>query len=199
MSDQNEETTTSVPKGEIYKLRLEGGGVVVNREVDEAVALQIIAAVMGGGSLPRVFSAGQGGARAVDLPRSGPPRSGVVGLSPREHMEEFEPKRNVDKILALAAYVADAREQDTFTPDDVKREFRNASEPVPGNYSRDWRWAVANGWLAKADGAPGEYYVTTKGRDALSAKFSDEVKKTTGVTKTSRRRRTTKKQAEETM
>jgi hypothetical protein len=69
-------------------------------------------------------------------------------------MEEYEPKRNVDKILVLATYITDTREQDTVTPEDVKREFRNAAEPVPGNYGRDWKWAVQNDWLAPADGLP---------------------------------------------
>ena len=110
-------------------------------------------------------------------------------------MDEFEPKRNPDKILAIAAYLVDTREKDTFTPDDVKKEFRNASEPVPANYARDWGWAVSNGWIAKADGEPGEFYITLKGRDALSQKFSDEVKK---ATKQTGRRRRTRKKADDT-
>lgn len=196
MSEQAEETTNRTPKGETYKLTLKGGGLSVDREVDEATAFQILAAVMGGATLPRVTSGGGGGAHAVDLTRARPHAAGRLSL--REHMDEFEPKRNPDKILAIAAYLTDTREMETFTSDDVKKEFRNASEPVPGNYARDWRWTISNGWIAKADGFPGEYYVTGKGRDALSAKFSDDVKKTTGVSKTSRRRRTPTKKPEGT-
>jgi hypothetical protein len=77
----------------------------------------------------------------------------------------------------------------------VKKEFKNASEPVPGNYARDWRWAISNGWLARSDDEPGEFYITLRGREALSQKFSDDVKK---ATKQSSRRRRTRKKAEDT-
>jgi hypothetical protein len=85
---------------------------------------------------------------------------------------------------------------ETFTPDDVKKEFRNAAEPVPGNYARDWAWVVSNGWIAKSD-EPGEFYITIRGREALTQKFSADVKKATKQTNTTRRRRTRKK-AEDT-
>src|SRR5262245_51208515 len=104
MSTPDDAIINGEQEGQTYRLRLEGGGVVVDREVEEAVALQIIAAVMGGGTLPRVFAGAQV-ARAVDLPRSGTPRGGVAGPSARSYIEEFEPKRNVDMILVLAAYV----------------------------------------------------------------------------------------------
>jgi len=198
MSEQSEGPTHDAPKGQTFTLRLEGGGVIVEREVDEATALDIITAVMGRGNLSRVVTAGHAGARTTDLPRSSTPRSGGLAPSARGYIEQYEAKRNVDKILALAAYIADTREHDTVTPDDVKREFRNAAEPVPGNYARDFRWAVQNDWLALADGYPGEYYVTSKGRDALKNKFSADVKKGTGVKQTSRRKRTSKKKAEDT-
>jgi hypothetical protein len=71
-----------------------------------------------------------------------------------------------------------------------------ASEPVPGNYARDFRWAVANGWIAPDHSRPGEYFVTTKGDQAVEAKFTDEIKKSTGVDRTARRRRRKKKDAE---
>src|ERR1044072_7396425 len=115
MSEQEEETTDE-QKGETYKLTLEGGGVAVKREVDETTALQIIAAVMGGGGLPRVVAGSRSGGRAPDLARSGP-RTSDGGLSARGYMEEYEPKRNVDKILVLATYITDTREQDTVTPE----------------------------------------------------------------------------------
>ena len=172
---------------------------MVDRDVDEATALQIVAAVMGGGPLHRAVAAGQGGAHAAGLSRAGAaPRGAGGGLSQRGYIEDSEAKRNVDKILALATYIADTREHDTFTPDDVRREFRNAAEPVPGNYARDFRWAVQNDWLAPADGHPGEYYVTAKGRAALAAKFSTDVKKGTGVKQSTRRKRATRKSSGDT-
>jgi hypothetical protein len=158
--------------------------------VDEATAFQILAAVMGGAALSRVTARG---AHAVDLPRPRP--TAGERLSLREHMDEFEPKRNPDKILAIAAYLVDMGGMETFTPDDVKKQFRDAAEPVPANYPRDWGWAVSNRWLAKAD-EPGEFYITMRGRDALAQKFSADVKRaTTQGTRT--RRRTRKKATEE--
>jgi len=186
MTPQTDETINGASKGETYKLTLEGGGLKVNREVDEAVALQVLAAVMGGGGIsPTVLS---GGTRSAQPSQSRTQTGSLLSL--REHMDEFEPKRNPDKILAIAAYLTDTREMETFTPDEVKREFKNASEPVPANYSRDWNWTVANGWIAKSD-EPGEFYVTLKGRDALGQKFSNEVKM--GTRQGTRRRRTRKK------
>jgi hypothetical protein len=196
MSEQAKETATQTLESVTYKLTLKGGGLSVDREVDQATAFQILAAVMGGATRPAVTLSGRGAAHTVDVTRPQPPAVG--GLSLREHMDEFEPRRNPDKILAIAAYLTDMREMETFTSDDVKKEFRSASEPVPGNYARDWRWTISNGWIAKADGFPGEYYVTGKGRDALSAKFSDDVKKGTRVNKTARRRRAPKKKPEAT-
>lgn len=188
MSEQDEEATDAAPTRATYNLTLAGGGLTIEREVDEATALQIIAAVMGGGTLPRVASGGHGGARAADLSRPALQHGSTGGLSARGYIDEHDAKRNVDKILALATYVVDTRDVDTFTSDDVKREFRNAAEPVPGNYARDFKWAVQNDWIAPAEGLPGEYYVTAKGRKALEAKFSSDVKKSTAV-KSGRRKR----------
>jgi hypothetical protein len=187
-----EAATSATPKGETYKLSLKGGGLTVDREVDEATAFQILAVVMGGATLPRAKSGGTASAHAPDLTPSRPSAAGRLSL--REHMDEFDPKRNPDKILAIAAYLVDTRGMETFTPDDVKKEFRNAAERVPANYSRDWTWTVSNGWIAKADDEPGEFYITLKGSEALSQKFSADVKKATSST----RRRRTKKKTEET-
>src|SRR5581483_1865439 len=107
MSALPEDATNGEPKGETYSLTLKGGGLNFDRKVDEATALQIIAAVMGGGALPRVLCGGQGGARAADVSHSAPQRGSVGGLSARGYIEEHGAKRNVDKILALAAYVVD--------------------------------------------------------------------------------------------
>jgi hypothetical protein len=189
MSSQNEEPADGDPRGETYKLTLKGGGVTVERNVDEGTAFQILAAVMGGAALPRV-SVGAGAAPLIDTPRTTATAAGRLSL--REHMDEHEPKRNPDKMLTIAAYLVDERGMVTFTPDEVKKEFRTAAEPVPANYPRDWNWAVSNGWLAKAD-EPGEFYITNRGREALAQKFSADVKRATKSGGSTRRRRPKKK------
>lgn len=189
MSEDNEATTSPA---ETYKLTLQGGGLSVDREVDQATAFQILAAIMGGASpLPVAVGGGGRSAAATELFR---PRGAAARLSLREHMDEVGATRNPDKILAIAAYLTDTRGMSTFSTDDVKKEFKNAAEPVPANYARDWRWAVSNGWLAADHEEAGEFYVTDKGRDALEAKFSGEVKKATSLA--GRRRRPRKKSDE---
>jgi hypothetical protein len=190
MDDQLDRNVHSASQSDSYKLTLTGGGLTVDRDLDQATAFQVLAVVMGGATLPPIQSVSTGGGRVADLPRT---HTAVGRLSLREHMDEFEPKRNPDKILAIAAYLVDVRGTETFTPDDVKKEFRSAAEPLPANYPRDWAWAVSNGWLAKADDEPGEFYITQRGREALTQKFSADVKRATKQGNTGRRRRTKKK------
>ena len=176
-SSQGEEPRT-------YKLSLKGEDTSFEREISEELASQVLTVVMRGSqSVP----AGSLLSRELepDLTPGGGRRQSV-----REYIDGVEAKRNVDKILAIASFLETVRGEETFSVDQVKREFRNARERVPGNFSRDFSWAVRNGWIAADDEAPGEYYVTQEGRKAVADKFSDEVKKTTGVSRgTSRRRK----------
>lgn len=169
----------AAPAAPEYELSLKGRGVTVNRTIDEDIALEILAAVMRAArpSAPHRPHGGQPGARSP----------GGRGQSLREYMDEVGPKRNVEKILTVASYLGAARGQDTFGKDDVKREFRSASEPAPGNYPRDFNWAIQAGWIAPTD-EPGQFFVTDTGRRAVEAKFPKEVRKGTGVQKTRRRR-----------
>lgn len=159
-----------------YKLKLEGDGVTVNREIPETVALEILAAVMGGSPTPRAGRV--------------PARGGSAGRGPslREHFDDVEPKRNPDKILAIAYFLKEQRGVDSFSPDDIKREFKGAGEPVPGNWARDWRWTIQNGWIAADSEDPESFWVTGKGEKAVEEKFSADVKKATAVKTRSRRK-----------
>src|SRR5262245_42717489 len=88
MIEANEETVNGTSTVGLYHLRLEGAGLLVDREVDEGVALRIIAAVMGGGvPAPRVLSGGDGEARAGEPER--PVQSGtpIAGLSARGYID----------------------------------------------------------------------------------------------------------------
>ena len=103
-------------------------------------------------------------------------------MSLRELLDDVEAKRNPDKILTIGKYLIAFRGQESFTSEQVKAQFRAAGESTPGNLARDFRWAVTNGWIAEDHGAPGEYYVTSNGEEALTAHFSKEITKKTGQT-----------------
>jgi hypothetical protein len=186
MMDDNETSGGDAP----FRVTLKGPGITVDREVDQATAVQVMTLVIGLPSqegrtpspLPPAEQPAPDAARVPIVP-------GGARLSLREYFDQAEPKRNPDKILTIAAYLEDHRGHQTFGKDAVKREFRNAGEATPGNYARDFRWTVTNGWIAEAPDVPDEYYVTTKGRQAISDKFSLEVKKASSSTKVQGRRR----------
>lgn len=75
----------------------------------------------------------------------------------------------------------------SFSRSDIRRLFREAGEPEPRNFARDFAWAIRNGWLAGTDSAG--FYITQSGRLAVERRFAAEVVKKTRGKSTSRRRR----------
>ena len=164
-----------------YKLTLTGEGIKLDKEIPEFLASQIISLVMGG------YPTETSGIATRKLPPSG------GRLSLREYMDDTGARRNAEKIVAIGAYLMLNLNQESFTKKEVKLQFKNAAEPVPGNYARDFDWAVSNGWLAPSVGSHRDYYVTKKGLEAIANKFSDEIRRST---KLKLPRRTKKKQKE---
>jgi hypothetical protein len=171
----------------LYVLTLKGEGMSVERQIDEDTALDVLSLVMGGGGSPVARDATTMRAPATTR------RNGQLSL--REYLDEVKATRNPDKILAIAKYATGATGKNTVTRDDVRARFKDAAEKVPGNYGRDFRWVVKNGWLAADADDKKEFYVTDTGNEALAQKFSTAIKKKTGVTKGRRggRRRTSTK------
>lgn len=158
---------TTEPPAMVYELSLKGNGVAIQREIPEQVAVNVIALIMGG----RVA-----GGRVVDS--RGPARSASIsttGTSPGEFLTDTGVKRNPDKIVALAVYMTDELGKDSFSRDDVRRMFQEAGEPIPGNFTRDFTWAVRNRWIGAVIGSSNEYRVTNKGREAVQQKFSPAI------------------------
>lgn len=168
---------------DLYVVSVKGDGITVEKSVPAAVARQVMNVIMGGAAL--------GGGIAPGKQEAAP---GTVGsasrrLSLREFLEEAQAKRNPDKVVAIAEYLLVFEEQELFTRDDVKGRFRLAGEAAPGNFPRDFAWAVTNGWIAEDVKSPGSFYVTQKGRNAIENKFSSEVKKATSQPSARRRLR----------
>ncbi|GGJ14470.1 hypothetical protein GCM10010885_24660 [Alicyclobacillus cellulosilyticus] len=100
-------------------------------------------------------------------------------LSVAEYFNLFNPRRNPDKILCFASYIIDILGRESFEPEEIKPYFQKCGEPTPKNFSRDFRWAVSNGWLDESLNNPGQFYITSSGRKALESKFAlDVIQKT---------------------
>ncbi len=171
-----------------YSLTLKGEGISVTRDVDQAVARAIVELVLGG-IQPAVSAS-----RAGERPSPAQVNANLTRLSLREFLDQADPKRNPDKIVAIGEYIIQHDKQPDFTRDDLKARFRNAGEPVPGNFPRDFTWTVSNGWIAEDAHKPRQYYVTQKGKAAIAEKFSGEVKKKSGFKPSGRRRRRSSRQ-----
>ncbi len=96
--------------------------------------------------------------------------------------------RNPDKILAIGDYMLECEGAEDFGRVEVKSRFRTAGEAMPKNFTRDFGWALKNGWIAEDPNKPDRFYVTRTGKTALSEKFSDDIKKASAQKSTGRRR-----------
>lgn len=166
-----------VDSGDRFTVSIEGEGVSVKKTISNEVARQLIAVVMGGSPVGSVAAAGSAGIVPSVLAAPVVPSGRRVSL--REFLVECQAKRNPDKIAAMAAYLEIHEGTNAFTRDDIKGRFRLAGEAAPGNYGRDFTWAVTNGWIAEDIKAPGSYYVTQTGHSAVKSKFLGDVKKGT--------------------
>jgi hypothetical protein len=169
-----------------FKVLVSGNGVSIDREVDAELARSIINILMGG---PHVPPAGSSGPKAP-LNRQEHIPNHVTNerrMSLREYLDDAQAVRNPDKITAIAEYLS--AEGTEVTRDSVKSRFRAAGEAAPGNYPRDFAWAIKSGWIAEDPDRAGEYYVTQKGKKAIESKFSDEIKKATAQGASRRRKR----------
>lgn len=163
---------------EKFTIKITGPGVELERQIDAAQVSAVLQIALG----------------AAAGPLSPPRTPGVLpGVLPGESLREFfnrvRPKRNPDKITAIGVYLSDVKGQATFKPDEIKASFQQAGERIPGNFPRDFRWAVRNGWIAESPESPGTYYVTSTGNDAASVGFPPEIVKKTSQGSGSPRRR----------
>lgn len=158
-------------KAKRVKITVLGAGLSYKGEVDVSVAGQIIS-----WCLSESHSESHPVSVEASVERASPhPLATSSRESASEYFNRSAPKRNPDKILALACYLRDVRNQESFTAKDIKVLFRDVGELFPGNFKRDFKWAATNGWIGKELGTKDSYYVTTTGTGALQAGFSKEV------------------------
>lgn len=169
----------------MYTLSLSGGGLTVDREINEQTALAILNLVLRGGVSASTPETPRGGPAAGEqagfdraASRSDSGNSREVALSVGEFIAEVSAQRNPDKIVAIGAFLQ--RQGTTeFTAADIKPMFQQAGEPTPGNFMRDWRWAQSAKWIAPVIGKDKSFFVTRAGHEAVDAHFSPEIRKRT--------------------
>ncbi|MDF6101321.1 hypothetical protein [Gordonia hongkongensis] len=187
---------TSAP--DAFTVSINGPGVAISREVDQATALTLIATIMGGGPSttvnPPTFNTTP---LQAPLTTETQTRGDSSAIDPRitvgEYIDECEAKQFPAKITAIGNFLELKLGQSSFTREEVKSQFRPAGEAQPGNYSRDFAEAITQRWIAEDPAEKGQYFVTKTGKAAIAAKFDRSTKRSPSP----RRRRSTTKDENE--
>jgi hypothetical protein len=85
-----------------------------------------------------------------------------------ELVQQKQPATNPQRIAVFAYFREKIEGLQRFAKDDLKVYFSKAKQPPPQNFDRDFRKAVAVGWIYE-DGA--DSYLTSKGLEAVEAGF----------------------------
>jgi len=151
-----------------FQIKLTGPGLNFETDITPEKASHIVQICLGGSSLPSHI-----------LDKQVRTEAGKDNLSVVEHFNQYNPRRNPDKILCFASYIIDILGRESFEPEEIKPYFQKCGEPTPKNFSRDFRWAISNGWLDECLDNPGHFYITSSGRKALDSNFPlDVIQKT---------------------
>ncbi|MBF4768342.1 hypothetical protein ISU10_11245 [Nocardioides agariphilus] len=186
MSEQLEDSGVKVD------LTLDGGGLSFKRAVPEAVALKIMALAMGASvNLGQTPSTARRPTPEPETDLDSAEDKDTNTFTPLdESVGEFVHRhgatRNVEKIAAIAMYLTTGG-QERFTSEQLKEQFPKAGEKVPGNYPRDFRWAVQSKWIAEDHQRAKHFYITNSGKNAVNSKFSKDVRKASNL-KTGKKR-----------
>jgi hypothetical protein len=160
------------------KLTIKGGGLSYAAEVDPEIAAKVMALC-----LPASRHTGITPGNAA-LPQIEPLNQESIV----EYLSNRAPRRNPDKILTMAGYMKEVLGKSSFHPNEIRNLFKDASEVPPANFSRDFRWTIRTGWIAKDPLKKDSYYVTNTGLRVLKEGFSEELVKKS-KNKASRRRK----------
>jgi hypothetical protein len=116
--------------------------------------------------------------------------AGGKRLSVVEFLNEKQPATNAQRIACFAYYREHIEGKGAnFSRTDVEGYFAVAKLPKPGNYDRDWRQVVREGWIHD-EGA--NSYLTRAGEESVQAGFGGRGKPRGGVV-AKRSRKTAKK------
>lgn len=163
------------------KISIKGAGLSYEKEIDEITAGQVMALCLSS----QDGSSDSGNAR-LGLPVH---HSGSQRESAAEYLNRHAPKRNPDKILALAGFLKESHNKDSFQQGEIKSLFRDAGELLPANLTRDFKWVVSSGWIAPDSTKKSSFYITNTGMKVLQGGFPDDLVKKSKYKGVSRRKK----------
>ncbi len=149
-------------EGDRFELAITGPGFTFKREGDFAQVSRAIAAFAGELNEPKAML--KGGVGAEPTPDTPP-------VSLRERLDEVGAKAKTEIILTIADWLIQQTRAKNVSRDEIQASFADASEPLPGNFHRDFMKVVKEGWLAPTHGEKDRFYPTTKGRKAIENRF----------------------------
>lgn len=156
----------------VSKLTIRGQGLSFERDVPDSLVLRIMKLVLTGEGAPEPWQTGTNA--------GGPSTSGD---GRRESLAEFyrraNPAKYPEKLTTIGAYLQTTLEKKSFTPDDLRGQFRAVNEGLPANMSRDFRVAVGDGWIAEDPDEPGQFFVTRSGLETVEGGFGAGGRKAT--------------------
>ncbi len=97
-------------------------------------------------------------------------------LQPKDAIFKSGAKTYAQKIAALAAYLHDELQQETFSPNELRNLFKKIGDE-PKNFSRDFKEALERQYVLCVDASADQYQLTDRGDEAAKNGFTDEVPK----------------------
>lgn len=165
-------------------LTIRGQGLSFEREIPQSLVLRIMHLALVGEEPPAAA-----GRREAVGQQDGNGNGGRRRESLAEFYRRVSPKKYPEKLATIGTYLSEVMGRESFTPDELRSQFRSVNEPPPANLPRDFKAAMGAGWIAEEHDQPGQYYMTQTGRDDVAAGFSSDAKK---PTRTRRKRRASK-------
>jgi hypothetical protein len=150
-----------------FSIHIEGPGLTLNREVEEALVLRILGILLGS-KAQTMFTQTSG----LQSPAAPPVVVANLGESPREYLDRAGAKTNPEKITALGLYLR-AQGSESFTARSLRDLFVSAGEAAPKNLPRDIKDTVRAGLLAARPDQPDNYYITNRGETAAAGRFAE--------------------------
>lgn len=167
-----------------YTIKIEGEGINLSYQIDSVQFARIFLIIKGqttanpSPSISPSLSTGKIAGQNNTLQSQS-----LTPISIREFLNVSRAQTNTQKIATFAVFLRDYMDYKTIPTEELKKQFENAAEQPPKNFSRDLKNALKYGWIAESTSGPGNYFITSTGEKAVESKFTSQILTITGTNK----------------